>query len=228
MSRDGRLTVGEIWADFAQTTTISGLFFIHKAKNGVLKLGAFLFFVALVTMTTIACYGAVETFFERPTIVVKTMHHGALNFPAVTFCATNPFKASESQQCPNGYMVAGGCYIITNLQIAWQAAKDACQSLGARLPIFSNFSDYLSFFLWINKTSPDTQLWIGLYSSANLNWTWIDGCPYQGFYPGFWAADLPLIQIGVMYGRLTKRGVAWSNGQEVRDVICQKFIYSDL
>uniref|UniRef100_A0A915IIQ3 C-type lectin domain-containing protein n=1 Tax=Romanomermis culicivorax TaxID=13658 RepID=A0A915IIQ3_ROMCU len=156
------------------------------------------------------------------------MHYRTLNFPSVTFCPTNPFKASKvellspelksmmdelngsiydtsvsadqtsesgvqsdsmsrskrqamnfDQLCPPGYFkIEGGCYIIVNFTTTWFKAYNICQSFGANLPIFTNFSNYLSFFRWHSKNYPE-EIWVGLYSLKNVNWIWSNGCPYD-------------------------------------------------
>uniref|UniRef100_A0A915KGJ5 Uncharacterized protein n=1 Tax=Romanomermis culicivorax TaxID=13658 RepID=A0A915KGJ5_ROMCU len=66
-----RASLSDVFQHFAETTTISGLFFIQKAKSVILKVVWCIIFVVLVTMTVIQCKGSIETYLSYPNSVTR-------------------------------------------------------------------------------------------------------------------------------------------------------------
>uniref|UniRef100_A0A915KXK7 C-type lectin domain-containing protein n=1 Tax=Romanomermis culicivorax TaxID=13658 RepID=A0A915KXK7_ROMCU len=188
----------KIWADFARTTTISGLYYIHDAKHWLVKVLWFVIFVMLVMMTTFQCLGAVNLYLSFPTVINKRMDelNGSIyDTSSVSADQTNesviqPDTMNFDQLCPFGYFkIEGGCY----MQMA-------------------NYPE---------------EIWVGLYSLKNVNWIWSNGCPYDAFYPSFWGDTALRSQNAPLYNRLTERGVQWDDGTGSRDVICYKPVSND-
>jgi len=59
----------DIFEEFAQTTTISGIFFIQKYKNICIKLMWLAVFILLAIMTLLQCYSSISTYYSWPTTV---------------------------------------------------------------------------------------------------------------------------------------------------------------
>lgn len=65
------LSPKEVWKDFAEKTTVSGLFFIAKYERLSLKLLWTVIFIGLVSVTSYQSYLCVQKYLRQP-ITVKT------------------------------------------------------------------------------------------------------------------------------------------------------------
>ena len=114
------------------------------------------------------------------------------------------YRSFASSECEAGWVRHGeSCYYIDDTPTqAWSAARQACQSRGADLPIIQSADENEFIADLVSKQDKITWggAWIGiLRNQGNDRLYWIDGTPVDGGYTA-WAPRRGREDCGHMFG----------------------------
>ena len=85
-------------AEFAETTTLQGIAYIHRSKKWYRAAFWLTVFLAAVAATTVQTYSVFSKYYSYLTTASVGMGYDNLAFPTVTICNMNPIRRSASSR----------------------------------------------------------------------------------------------------------------------------------